>query len=333
MVSEAWAWDMATGKSLSKVHVANAQISAIQFIDHRLFALFPQAQQGGIKIYDAVTGREVRTLELPKNENQQAGQGLALSPDRRLLAYSPVGYDYGSADGRVRSSPRKVFVWEVSSGSIRHQFTGLPGNITSLAFSRDGKTLAGGCSDTTIYLWDLNKKAEKVEALTAANLGELWKTLEGTSAKKAEEAMQRLIARPAEAVPFLKTQIKPVPTVKLDPAKVAKLIADLDAPRFPVREAAMRDLERLGSVAREAVAAALKKSTITPEARERLEKLADAANQPETGVEWVRFLRAVETLERIGDADALAHLKDLSAGGDSPPTRVAKEAVGRLSTK
>ena len=83
--------------------------------------------------------------------------------------------------------------------------------VTSLAFSRDGKTLASGCSDTTIFLWDLAAKSEKTEALKPAELDELWKTLEGTNAKKAEEAIRTLAARPAEAVPFLKEQLKPIP--------------------------------------------------------------------------------------------------------------------------
>ena len=95
----------------------------------------------------------------------------------------------------------------------------------------------------------------------------------------------------------------------------------------------MRDLEHFGNLVREAIAEALKKTTITPEVRERLEKLSDSVNKPDTGADWVRPLRGVEALERIGNADALAHLKELAGGGDSPPTRAAKEAVGRLGAK
>ena len=56
-------------------------------------------------------------------------------------------------------------------------------------------------------------------------------------------------------------------------------------------------------------------------------------NKPDTGAEWLRPLRAVEALERIGTPDAVAHLKEVAAGGDAPPTRVAKEALGRLGAK
>ena len=336
-LSEAWAWDLGTGKVLSKVEVPNTQVQAIQFLDHRLYALFahyngPPGAGGGIKVYDAVTGREARTLEGPKAQNQQAGTALALSPDRRLLAYGPPVFDY-AGPGAPPAAPRKVVVWEVASGAIRYEFAGLPGNVTALAFSRDGRTLAAGCSDTTIYLWDLAKKADRADTLTAAALDGLWKALEGSDGKKAEEALRTLAARPAEAVPFLKKQVKPVPGVKPDAARIQKLIADLDAPRYAVREAAMRDLERLGHLARDAVLEALKKPTITPEVRERLEKLTDAVNKPDTGAEWMRPLRAVEALERIGTPDAVAHLKELAAGGDAPPTRVAKEALARLGAK
>ena len=78
-------------------------------------------------------------------------------------------------------------------------------------------------------------------------------------------------------------------------------------------------------------------STISVEAsqqvRERLEKLTDKVNKPDTGAEWMRPLRGIEILERIGNDDALTHLRTLAAGGDSPPTRAAKEALGRLGVK
>jgi|GEM_PF-2341745 len=329
-VSEAWAWDLSTGKNLSRVTIPNTQLSAIQFLDHRLYVAFNQQfNNQPQKVYDAVTGQETRTLE--GSTNLGMGTAVALSPDRRLLACGTNNtMTRMTADGRMITSPRKIVVWEVASGSIRHELDGIDGTVTALAFSRDGKTLASGCSDTTIFLWDLGGKAEKAEALKPAELDELWKSLEGTNAKKADEAIRVLSARPAEAVPFLKEQLKAVPGVKPDAAKIAKLIADLDSPRYAVREAAMRDLERLGGLARDAVQEALKKSSLTPELRERLEKLTDRVNKPDSGAEWIRPLRGVEVLERIGTDEAAAHLRELAAGGDAPPTRVAKEALGRL---
>jgi len=331
-VAEAWSWDLATGKTLSRVQVPNTQFMSIQFLDHRLFAAFTNnnGQNQNQKIYDAVTGGEARSLEASANIG--GGTALALSPDRRLLAYSGQGYERFGPDGRPIGG-KKIIVWEVASGSVRHDLGSMEGQVTSLAFSRDGKSLASGSTDTTVYLWDLPGKAQKSEALKPADLDELWKILEGLNARKADEAMRTLLTRPAETLPFLKEQLKPIPGVKLDVTRIGKLITDLDSQRFPVREAATRDLERMGTLASAAIAEALKKPTIPQEMRERLEKLKDKVNKPDSGLEWIRALRALEILERLGTPEAIAHLKEIAAGGDATPTRVAREALVRLGAK
>lgn len=328
-VSEAWSWDLATGKTLSRLQApVNTQFHSIQFLDHRLFVAFNNNYNNqSQKIYDAVTGGEVRTLEGSTNFNGVTA--TALSPDRRLLAFGSQRNVY-TPEGIL---PSKICVWEVASGSIRYELAGVPGAITSLAFSRDGKTLASGGSDTTILLWDLAPKAEKADPLKPGDVDELWRSLEALNAKKAEEAMRALAARPTETLPFLKEHLKPAAGLKADAKQIAKLIGELDNSRYAVREAAMRDLERLGNHARDAVQETLKKTGLTPEMRERLEKLTEKINKPDTGAEWVRPLRGVELLERIGTPEAAAQLKDLAAGGDAPPTRIAKEALGRLGAK
>lgn len=325
---EAWSWELATGKVLSRVTLPNVQFQSIQFVDHRLFALFPQySNNQPLKIFDAITGGEVRTLEGSNSSNTYYYNAVAttLSPDRRLLAFGTH-----RNDGTLTS---RIVVWEVATGSIRYELSGIAGTITSLAFSRDGKTLASGGSDTTILLWDLVQKPEKADPLKPGDVEELWQSLEALNAKKAEESMRKLVSRPTEALPFLKEQLKPAVAVKADPAHIAKLINDLDNGRYAVREAAMRDLERLGRHAREPVKEALKKPGLSPEMRERLEKLTDKINRPDTGIEWVRPLRGVEVLERIGSPEAVEQLKGLAAGGDAPPTRNAKEALTRLGVK
>jgi hypothetical protein len=325
-VSEAWAWDLATGKTLSRVQIPNTQnIHAIQFLDHRLFVPFTQMhQQQLLRVYDAVTGSEVRPLT--RSNYQGQATAVALSPDRRLLAAGIQAYD-------PRGGGRRVLVWEAATGSVRHELDGIEGSVTSLAFARDGKTLALGCSDTTILLWDLAGQPPKTGPLSAAALAEHWKVLEESDGQKAEESLRALAARPAEAVPFLREHLKPVPGLSPDPERIARLIANLDNPRYAVREASMRDLERLGGHARDAILAAMQKPGATPEMRERLEKLKDRVNKPDTGLEWWRALRAVELLERIGTPEAVAHLKELAAGGDAPPTRWAKYALGRQGEK
>jgi hypothetical protein len=113
---------------------------------------------------------------------------------------------------------------------------------------------------------------------------------------------------------------------------LAKLIADLDAPRFAVREAASERLGRLGNPARSAVIEALKRPGLAAEVRERLEKVKVQLDQPVNLDDWVRSLRAIEVLERVGSAEAAAHLKALAGGGgDAPSTLAAREALSRLN--
>ena len=152
----------------------------------------------------------------------------------------------------------------MASGSVRHEFKAVDGNVTALAFSRDGKTLAGGCSDTTIYLWDLAQEGGEGRRPHAANLDSLWKTFDGTNAKKAERG-PAAAGRPAgggSAVPEGAAQAGA--GREADPAKIEKMIADLDSPRYAVREAAMRDLEQRRQLSPcGPVQEALKKTTIT----------------------------------------------------------------------
>lgn len=48
-----------------------------------------------------------------------------------------------------------IKVWEVATGQLRKEFVGHTGDITSLAFSDDGRLLASGSRDTTVLVWDL----------------------------------------------------------------------------------------------------------------------------------------------------------------------------------
>jgi hypothetical protein len=132
-------------------------------------------------------------------------------------------------------------------------------------------------------------------------------------------------------VPYLAGQLKPAPASAAPPAVLAKRIADLDAPRVAVREAASQKLEKLGGPARPAVIEALERTDLPAETRERLEKAKVKLDQPINLDGWVRSLRAIEVLERIGSVEAVAHLKAIAGGGDAPTTRAAKAALGRLT--
>jgi hypothetical protein len=116
-------------------------------------------------------------------------------------------------------------------------------------------------------------------------------------------------------------------------AEVDRLIARLDAAAPDDRDAAAREIDRLGRLAVPRLRAALPQAK-SAEARRRLEQLLRQHDRPDrlTGVR-LRERRAVELLESIGTAEARAVLKILAAGGIGPLARDAAAAGKRLGAE
>jgi WD40 repeat protein len=97
-----------------------------------------------IKIWDAATGRVLRTL------GGHAGgvKAIAISPNGLLLAS-------GGNDSRIR-------IWEIASGKESDVLTGHTNSVSALAFSRDGKWLASGGADFKVGLWNLATRGSQV---------------------------------------------------------------------------------------------------------------------------------------------------------------------------
>jgi WD40 repeat protein len=294
-------WEMATGKELFRLEQPFGSLPALAFApDGKTLALSSGAQPG-ILLYDAVTGKELRTLTgIP------AAGLLRYAPDGRTLVAVPF-----TAPGQLTS----IYLIEVASGQVRCQFTGHQGGVQDLAYAPANKVLVSGGNDTTILLWDLtgSQLARAQGAPAGKQLEILWTDLASTTGAQPHQAMGRLIAFPASALELLKKNLQPAKGLALGPDAVPKLIEDLDAPAFKVREKASHTLQQLGKPILRELQGAFQK-TKSLEVQQRLGKIISHLEQESDSPKALQESRAVEVLERIATPEARELLTTLAGG-------------------
>jgi WD40 repeat protein len=308
-------WRLDTGKEIFTVD-QGGQVSPLVFSpDGKLLAA---ASGQDLVLYETAQGKERRRFQ-----GKAFSTHLAFSPDGRTLAgswMSPDGKNYG------------IQVWEWASGDLRLHAGGHKGTVLSLAYSADGQVLASGSADTTILLWDMTGRSLAAKG-KSRKAEELWDDLASPKANVGFQAMAELMVAPEAALKLFKDHLKPVKHKAADPKQIATLIADLDAPRFGVREKANRELQRLGPLAGSALQERLKKD-ITPELRRRIEKLLERLDPGAVSNEELREMRAVEVLEHLGTPEARKLLTSLAHGAPGDVlTREAQAAQQRLEDK
>jgi WD40 repeat protein len=257
-------------------------------------------------------------------------------PLMTYLAFSPDGQVLAGADAKA------IFVWDTATGKqlLRKPW---PEGILSpagwppfhfLAFMANGRAVATGMRDGTILVWELAPQTWPSIGL-CRDLGHeklegLWADLASHDARKAHLAIHALAAAPAQSVGFLKDRLRPA--VELDQKVIERLIADLDSDRFPVREAAAKELAGLGEQVEPNFRQVLAKKP-SAEVRKRLEALLAAPRPIPTG-ETLRTLRAIQALEYIGTSEAQQVLRTLAKGApEARLTQEAKAALERLARK
>lgn len=264
------------------------------------------------RVLETVTGQERRAFQVDKDVTDGWGSDLTAS-DGRWLA-TAVG-------GRIR-------VFDVLTGDVLGQFSGHRGHITALAISRDGKRLASGGADSTILLWDtttLKKPQRPHVRLTAKELDAAWSELAGT-ADKADAAMLQMSAAPEQARAFLRARLSPTPA-PLTAKQLAAPIADLGARRFALREKATQELLKLDRWALSALQQELRQKP-SLEVRRRVEEILQRVESAPLQPEFLRLLRSVELLERLGDRETLEEL--LRASPDCWLTDECRASLSRL---
>jgi WD40 repeat protein/sterol desaturase/sphingolipid hydroxylase (fatty acid hydroxylase superfamily) len=94
------------------------------------------SEDGTVKVWDAVTARELLVLK----GHTRAVRGVALSADGRTIVT-------GSWDGTVR-------LWDARTGREKRTLKGHTGQILGVAVSGDGRTVVSASVDFTAKVWD-----------------------------------------------------------------------------------------------------------------------------------------------------------------------------------
>src|SRR5262249_36274566 len=135
---------------------------------------------------------------------------------------------------------------------------------------------------------------------------------------------------PEQTTRILRERLNPAQKPPAD--ELRRLIAELDASEFNLREKATQRLTELGDMAEAALQEALRTEP-TPEARRRIERLL-AAPPLVRDAEVRRHLRAVRILEHVATPEARELLQRLAAGAaEARLTSEAKAALERLGQR
>jgi hypothetical protein len=288
--------------------------------DGRLFAV---SSAGRVTLVDTIAGRPMLTLE------RRFGEGdvrcLAFSPDSRQIAVGRNGPEAAVRVHDVVAGPEGR-VFEGNQG--RATFEGHLGDVTAVAFSPDGKTIASGGTDTSVLLWKTPSAGPGPKAMTAADA---WESLDSLDADVAYRCMEQLLADRGKTVTFLEERFKNQPA---EQTQIQRWIKDLDHDEFRVRETARRGLIKAGLRAAPALTDP-KRKPLGAEGEQRVRLILETYESqglhiPESGLfgESLRMVRAVRILESLGSKEARQVLEEAAKGpAESRLSREAKAAL------
>jgi WD40 repeat protein len=178
-------WEVETGKPAGELKGHKLMLIGLAYSpDGKLIAAGDT--QAAIRIWDVASGKELALID---NKSGADSLTLAFSPDSKSLAAAGAWNDSSflpkpgstikingkevkiegdfNIQGVVMSRKEGYFVmqWDALTGKEMRKFGGLNDKIKGLAFSPDGKMLAGSAKDGKVCLWDVASGDEKLHIL------------------------------------------------------------------------------------------------------------------------------------------------------------------------
>jgi RNA polymerase sigma factor (sigma-70 family) len=186
-------WDVETGKSLQEFKPHNNSVRGLAFSsDGKLLATGDS--QSTIRIWDAKSGQKVQEID---NQSLTESLTLAFGPENKTILVAGAWNDSGfmipkgatlKINGKEVKVPDKftlniqgvtiapkegnyVVEWDVTTGKEVRKFAGLKEHVRSLAYSPNGKLVAGASKDGKISIWDTESGKERLHFLAHPNHG------------------------------------------------------------------------------------------------------------------------------------------------------------------
>lgn len=305
-------WEVTTGKKRFTLEDTEQTNSFVFNRDGRMLAVWDHACN--VTVFDVRTGAVVRRLKAAESGNSLTA--ATFSADGKRL----VG---GFVNGGVT-------IWDVATGEVVIAFSGHEDWVTGLTFSADGKRLVSTSQDGTALVWDVPDKPLLVARTEVKGFEEAIQLLGSTDAMQAQSGFDYIYHHPTDAVKQVGVLV-PVPTAT-PAAKMKQFISDLENDDYFVREAAVKELVKLGCEA----SPLLKDIVRTSESAEARKLANEAIAKIEalpTRPDDLKLVRVVEALENIGTPEARAQLEKWAAGPAGLRLTVeSTAAIARMKT-
>jgi WD40 repeat protein len=143
-------WDVATGAEHHRLLCHKREVAFVAATPDGKTLISASRWDHKIHFADLTTGQELRWLQ----ENEFDDHAYAISPDGRYLAVGGI-LQLRIVNPGQRSWFPALRLIDIATGRTVRQLEGQEDSVYSVAFSPDGKTLAGASFKKTIRFWDV----------------------------------------------------------------------------------------------------------------------------------------------------------------------------------